>query len=136
MISIPPPLASRAVLSIGPGCSLGDVGSVVRRLVATRSSVLTTHLTPIEFSVVFRFDTDAKKLKTFCGMVSYYRRFIPNCSKIASPLYKLLKKDARFEWNEPQENVFQLLKPKLVSRPILQYPDFSIEFILTTDVSN
>ena len=84
----------------------------------------------------FPTPTDAKKLKTFCGMVSYYRRFIPNCSKIASPLYKLLKKDARFERNEPQENAFQHLKAKLVSRPILQYPDFSKEFILTTDASN
>ena len=30
--------------------------------------------------------TTAKQLKTFCGMISYYRRFIPNCSRIASPL--------------------------------------------------
>ena len=36
--------------------------------------------------------TSVKELKTFCGMISYYRRFIPNCSRIAFPLYKLLKK--------------------------------------------
>jgi hypothetical protein len=35
-----------------------------------------------------------------------------------------------------QENAFQHLKSKLISRPILQYPDFSKEFILTTDTSN
>ena len=40
--------------------------------------------------------TTTKQLKTFCGMISYYRRFIPNCSKIVSPLYKLLKRDACF----------------------------------------
>jgi hypothetical protein len=84
----------------------------------------------------FPTPTNAKSLKTFCGMISYYRRFIPNCSKIASPLYKLLKKDARYEWNEPQENAFQHLKTKLTSYPFLQYPDFSKEFILTTDASN
>ena len=84
----------------------------------------------------FPTSTEAKRLKTFYGMVSYYRRFIPNCSKIASPLYKLLKKDARFEWNEPQENTFQHLKAKLISRSLLQYPDFSKEFILTMDASN
>lgn len=80
--------------------------------------------------------TTVKQLKTFCGMVSYYRQFILNCSRIASPLYKLLKKDATFEWTEAQENIFQHLKSKLISRPILQYPDFSKEFILTTDASN
>ena len=84
----------------------------------------------------FPTPTTAIQLKTFCGMVSYYGRFIPNCSRFASPLYKLLKKDANFEWTEAQENAFQRLKSKLISRPILQYPSFSKEFILTTDASN
>ena len=39
-------------------------------------------------------------------------------------------------WTEAQENVFQHLKSKLISRPILQYPDFTKEFILTIDASN
>jgi hypothetical protein len=61
---------------------------------------------PQKVAVIEQFPTptNAKSLKTFCGMISYYRRFIPNCSKIASTLYKLLKRDARYEWNEPQEN--------------------------------
>jgi hypothetical protein len=80
--------------------------------------------------------TDQKQVKTFCGMVNYYRRFIPDCSRIASPLYQLLKKGAKFEWTERQENAFQYLKSKLTGQPILQYPDFSWEFVLTTDASN
>ena len=63
-------------------------------------------------------------------------RFIPNCSRIAFPLHKLLKKDVKFEWKPEQENVFQHLKAKLTSKPILQYPDFSKEFILATDASH
>jgi hypothetical protein len=69
-------------------------------------------------------------------MISYYRRLIPNCSRIASSLFQFLKKDAKFEWTEAQENAFQLLKSKLIRRPILQYPGFSKQFILTTDASN
>ena len=80
--------------------------------------------------------TSAKELKTFCGMISYYRRFIPNCSRIAFPLHKLLKMDVKFEWKPEQEHAFQHLKAKLASQPILQYPCFSKEFILTTDASN
>jgi hypothetical protein len=80
--------------------------------------------------------TSVKELKTFCGVISYYRRFIPNCSRIASPLHKLLKKDVKFEWKPEQEHASQHLKAKLTSQPILQYLDFSKEFILTTDASN
>jgi hypothetical protein len=75
--------------------------------------------------------TSVKELKTFCGMISYYRRFIPNCSRIAFPLHRLLKKDVKFEWKPEQEHTFQHLKARLTSQPILQYPDFSKEFILT-----
>jgi len=93
---------------------------------------------PQKVVAIEQFPTPAnpKQLKTFCGLIIYYRRFIPNCSRTASPLYKLLKRDANFEWTEAQENAFQHLKSKLVSRPILQYPDFSKEIVLTTDTSN
>ena len=37
---------------------------------------------------------------------------------------------------ESQENALQHQKSELISRPILQYPDFSKEFMLTTDASN
>ena len=66
-----------------------------------------------------RTPTTAKHLKTFCGMIGYYRRFIPNCSWIASLLYNLLKFDAKFVSIEAQENAFHHLKSKLIYRPIL-----------------
>jgi len=36
-------------------------------------------------------------------------------------------------WEESQEIAFRTLKQKLISQPILKYPDFYREFILTTD---
>jgi len=82
---------------------------------------------PQKVSAIEQFPTPttAEQLKTFCGMISYYRRFIPNCSRIVSPLYKILKNDAKFVWTEAQENAFQHLKSKQINRPILQYPDLS-----------
>jgi len=77
-----------------------------------------------------------KQLKRFVGLVGYYRKFIPLFSKIAAPLHKLLKKDAKYVWEESHEVAFRTLKQKLTSPPILQYPDLSREFILTTDASN
>jgi transposase InsO family protein len=51
-------------------------------------------------------------------------------------LHRLLKRDAKYRWEDYQEAAFCALKHKLISRPVLQYPDFSKEFILTTDASN
>ena len=91
-----------------------------------------------KIEVIEHFPTPrtAKQLKSFLGLVGYYRKFIPLFSKIASPLHKLLKGDAKYVWEESQEAAFWTLKQKLLSQPILQYPDFSKEFILTTDASN
>jgi hypothetical protein len=93
---------------------------------------------PQKVAAIERFPTPTtpRQLKAFCGIISYYCRFIPNCSRIASPLYKLLKRDTKFEWTEAQENAFQHLKAKLTQQPILQYPDFAREFVLTIDASN
>jgi hypothetical protein len=80
--------------------------------------------------------TTVKQLKSFLGMAGYYRKFIQNFCRIAVPLHLLLKRDAKFEWAEAQVQAFQKLKGKLVAQPILQYPDFTREFIVTTDASN
>lgn len=77
-----------------------------------------------------------RELKGFLGLAGYYRRFIPNFSKIAKPLTELLKKDVPYAWNDKTEKAFVTLKNLLISEPILQYPDFSKPFVLTTDASN
>jgi len=68
------------------------------------------------------------------GLCGYYRRFIPNFSKIAKPLTELLKKNAPFEWNQRTEDAFVSLKE--TTEPLLQYLDFTRPFVLTTDASN
>lgn len=78
---------------------------------------------------------NAKNIKQFLGLAGYYRRFINNFSKIAKPLTTLLKKDEPFTWQEPQENAFTNLRDQLCTEPILQHPDFTQPFLLTTDAS-
>lgn len=56
--------------------------------------------------------------------------------KIATPLNALLSKDKRFEWSEQCQVAFETLKEKLISAPILAYPDTSKSFILTCDASD
>ena len=78
----------------------------------------------------------AKQLKSFLGLAGYYRKFVLQFSKITAPVHKLLKGDAKYVWGENQEVAFHALKQKLMSQPILQYLDFSMDFILVTDAPN
>lgn len=66
----------------------------------------------------------------------YYRRFVKNFSQISKPLTNLLKKDADFNWNDLCREAFTQLKQILLQKPLLQYPDFSRPFIVTTNASN
>jgi hypothetical protein len=50
-----------------------------------------------------------KNIKQFLGLAGYYRRFIPNFSKVAKPLTQLLKKDVAFKWMGNQEDAFNTL---------------------------
>lgn len=78
-----------------------------------------------------------KQLQSFLGLANYYRKFIPEFSKIAEPLTKLLRgKTRRFNWDQIADRAFQLLKDALTTPPLLAYPDFKQSFNLTTDASN
>ncbi|GKB29607.1 putative reverse transcriptase domain-containing protein [Tanacetum coccineum] len=63
------------------------------------------------------------KIRQFLGLAGYYRRFIKGFSKFAKPMTKLTQKNMKFDWSEKAETVFQLLKQKLCSTPILDLPE-------------
>ena len=74
--------------------------------------------------------TDAKQLRQFLGLDNYYNCFIPNHSKVAEPLHKLLRKGNTYNWTTA---CHAELKCQLVTSPILAYPDFKLPFLLYTD---
>lgn len=77
-----------------------------------------------------------KNVKQFLGLVNYYRRFIPNMAKIAKPLNDTLKKSNQFKWTEECQFAFETLRDILCDDSILQYPDFTKPFVVTTDSSD
>ena len=82
--------------------------------------------------------TNITEVRSFVGLASYYRRFVPEFSKKAEPLLRLTKKNAVFAWSDEHERAFKELKRCLVSPPILAYPTFDADagqFILDTDAS-
>ena len=80
--------------------------------------------------------TTPKEIKQFLGLVGYYRKFIPDFARITKPLTQCLKKGRKVTIDSEYTNAFEKCKNLLTNDPILQYPDFSRDFILTTDASN
>jgi hypothetical protein len=80
--------------------------------------------------------TNVTDVQSFIGLVNYYRIFIPDYAKIATPLTNLLKKDQPFEWKSEQEEAFVALKEAMMTAPVLSIfdPDRPIE--VHTDASN
>ena len=67
--------------------------------------------------------TNVKTVRQFLGHASFYRKFIQDFSKISKPLYKLLKKDATFEWDSECQQRFEELKAYLTTAPIVRAPN-------------
>ena len=76
-----------------------------------------------------------KEVQRFVGLASYYRRFIKDFAMIAAPLHKLTSKESEFIWTEVHQKAFEELKQKLITPPILRFPNLSKPFLLMTDAS-
>jgi hypothetical protein len=66
---------------------------------------------------------------------NYYRRFIPDFSRIAKPMTELLKKGVKFVWSEACEKSFHTLRQHLTSALVLVQPDNSKPFEVFCDAS-
>ena len=72
--------------------------------------------------------TSVHQIRSFLGLAGYYRRFIPDLSRIAKPMTELLKKGVKFVWNDKCEEAFQTLKARLTTAPVLATPDSTKPF--------
>lgn len=77
-----------------------------------------------------------KDVQTFLGFANYYRRFIKNFSRIATPLRDLLLKNVVFKWSEATNHAFETLKAAFCTAPVLIHPDVTKQFIVEADSSD
>jgi hypothetical protein len=75
------------------------------------------------------------QVRSFLGLVGYYRRFIPNFSKISKPITELLKKGTKYVWSKDCDEAFQTLKKLPTTSPILAQPDITKSFDMYCDAS-
>ena len=67
--------------------------------------------------------TNLHQVRSFLGLVGFYRRFVKDFSTIASPLHAFSKKNAPFVWGPSQDTAFNELKNLLTHAPVLALPD-------------
>jgi hypothetical protein len=79
--------------------------------------------------------TNVLEVRSFMGLVGYYRWFVEGFSKIENPITKLQKKNKKFVWTEKCTESFWRLKELLKTTPILKVPDMDTDFLVCTDAS-
>ncbi|KAK6150316.1 hypothetical protein DH2020_015248 [Rehmannia glutinosa] len=78
--------------------------------------------------------TSITAVRSFHGLASFYRRFIPHFSSIMAPLTDCMR-GTTFIWTAAADEAFVHIKQKLTTTPVLILPDFSVPFELHCDAS-
>ncbi len=79
--------------------------------------------------------TTRKQLRSFIGMVNYYRDMWPKRSHLLAPLSALTSSKAKWNWTEECQKSFDQIKAMIARETLLTYPDFNKPFEIHTDAS-
>jgi len=63
---------------------------------------------------------DVSDIRSFMGLVEYYRRFLKGFSKIGCPITSFQKKGVKFLWSSECDERFQEMKFLLTKAPVLK----------------
>ena len=75
------------------------------------------------------------ELRSFLGIINYYSKFLPNLSVTLSPLYHLLKKGVKWQWNEQHTTAFAKAKSTLQDDSLLVHYDSTRPLVVACDAS-
>ena len=102
--------------------------------------VTTKHITPLSKKVQAILDIaqpkTKKQLRSFIGIVNYYRDAWIRRSHILTPLTQLTGKNTKWEWKEEHTEAFNAIKRVVAKETLLAYPAFSKTFEIHTDASD
>ena len=94
----------------------------------------------VQAIVNFPKPSNMRQLRRLIGMIAFYKKFIPNCSEIATPILALLSphkySKKAIEWTKDADDAFQGVLNKLCSTVTLVFPVENARTYLVTDASN
>ena len=80
--------------------------------------------------------TNKRQLRSFIGMINFYRDMWIRRSHVLAPLAALTSKTVKWQWTDVHQNAFDTMK-RIISRQVmLAYPDFEQPFDIHTDASH
>ena len=82
----------------------------------------------IEAVVNWKPPRNVTEVRSFLGLVGYYRRFVKGFCVITSLHTKLLRKGVKFEWTDNCQNSFEQLKNMPVEALVLMQPTSGKEY--------
>ncbi len=77
-----------------------------------------------------------KELRSFIGVVNYYRDMWIRRSHVLAPLAALTSKSAKWKWEKEHAEAFRNIKNIISREVMLAYPDFTKPFVIHTDASH
>ena len=89
----------------------------------------------IEAVSTWQIPKNVSEIRSFLGLAGYYRRFVQDFSRIASPLTKLTQKGVPYVWSEKCDEAFNELKKRLTTAPILVLPERGCNYVIYCDAS-
>ncbi|BFF91641.1 uncharacterized protein DMAD_09873 [Drosophila madeirensis] len=84
---------------------------------------------------LFSPPSNVTEVRQFLGLSGYFRKFVAGYAIISDPLRALLRKDQTFKWEQPQQDAFEELKRRLISKPVVTSYRIDAEHELHTDAS-
>jgi hypothetical protein len=83
----------------------------------------------------WKLSTTVHQVRSFLGLAVYYRRFIPDFSKIVKPITSLLNNDTKFNWSSRCNEAFEQMKVLLTTALVLAQPEIEKPFDVYCDAS-
>ena len=80
--------------------------------------------------------TKVKEVQSFLELANFFHPFIKDFSKIATPLYKLMCKDAVWSWGSAEQKAFDELKQCFIEKLVLSMVDTTKELRVESDASD
>ena len=80
--------------------------------------------------------TDITQVRSYLGLLNFYRRFIPKAADVLAPLNRLLKADTPWQWAEEQELAFKKSKDILLNSEALVHFDPTKPIVVSADSSS